>query len=34
MAEENPLRKIRIEKITLNVGVGKDEETMKRGLKQ
>jgi len=33
MAEENPLRKIRIEKITLNVGVGKDEETMKRGLK-
>lgn len=33
MAEENPLRKIRIEKITLNIGVGKDEETMKRGLK-
>ncbi len=33
MAEENPLRKIRVEKITLNIGVGKEEETMKRGLK-
>lgn len=32
-SENNFMRKIEIEKITLNVGVGKDEETMKKGLK-
>ena len=29
----NPMRKIRIEKITLNIGAGKDEDILKRGLK-
>jgi large subunit ribosomal protein L5 len=29
----NPMREIRIEKITLNVGSGKDEDLLKRGLK-
>ncbi len=29
----NPMRQIRIEKITLNIGAGKDEDLLKRGLK-
>ncbi|MBI4152885.1 50S ribosomal protein L5 [Candidatus Woesearchaeota archaeon] len=29
----NPMRKIRIEKITLNVGAGKDEDKLKKGMK-
>ncbi len=29
---ENPLRKIRIEKLTLNVGAGKNEDLLKKGL--
>ena len=29
---QNPLRKIRIEKITLNVGAGKNEDLLKKGL--
>lgn len=31
--KSNPLRKIRIAKVTLNIGAGKDEDLMKRGLK-
>ncbi|MFA6461608.1 MAG: 50S ribosomal protein L5 [Candidatus Woesearchaeota archaeon] len=31
--QENPMREIRIAKITLNIGAGKDEEHLKRGLK-
>ncbi|MCK4589277.1 MAG: 50S ribosomal protein L5 [Nanoarchaeota archaeon] len=30
---ENSMRKIRIEKVTLNVGVGKDEDKLKKGKK-
>lgn len=30
---DHPMRRIRIEKITLNIGAGKDEEELKRGLK-
>lgn len=30
--EENPMRKIKIAKITLNIGAGKDEGLLKRGL--
>src|SRR3989344_440575 len=30
---QNPMRNIRVEKITLNVGAGKDEEKLKRGVK-
>ena len=33
MNENNPLRKIRIAKLTLNIGVGKNEEMLKKGLK-
>ncbi len=33
MNKANPMRKIRIEKITLNVGAGKDEDKLKKGLK-
>ena len=33
MNNDNPMRKIRIEKITLNVGAGKDEEVLKKGIK-
>ena len=34
MAEnQNPMRKITVEKITLNVGAGKDENTLKKGIK-
>ena len=29
---KNPMRKIRVEKITLNIGAGKDEEKLKRGI--
>jgi large subunit ribosomal protein L5 len=29
----NPMRRIRIEKITLNVGAGKDEDKLKRGMR-
>ena len=29
----NPMRKIKIEKITLNIGVGKNEELLKKGMK-
>ena len=32
-ANNNPMRNIRIEKITLNIGAGKDEELLKRGVK-
>lgn len=31
--QKNPMREIRIAKITLNVGAGKDEDHLKRGLK-
>lgn len=31
--QDNPMREIRITKITLNVGAGKDEDLLKRGLK-
>ncbi|MBS3139401.1 50S ribosomal protein L5 [Candidatus Woesearchaeota archaeon] len=31
--QNNPLREIKIAKITLNVGAGKDEEMLKKGLK-
>lgn len=30
---DNPMRKIRIEKITLNIGAGKDPNVLKKGLK-
>lgn len=30
---QNPMKKIRVEKVTLNVGAGKDEEKLKRGIK-
>ena len=33
MNENNPLRKIRISKLTLNIGVGKNEEMLKKGIK-
>lgn len=33
MADENKMKAIRIEKVTLNVGAGKDEEMLKKGLK-
>lgn len=32
MANNNVMRKVRIEKITLNVGAGKDEDRLKRGV--
>lgn len=32
-AAQQPMKEIRIAKITLNIGVGKDEEVMKKGLK-
>ncbi len=32
-SKENPSREIRINKITLNIGAGKDEDHLKRGLK-
>jgi len=32
MANANPMRKIRISKITLNVGAGKNEDLLKKGL--
>ncbi|MFC1801122.1 50S ribosomal protein L5 [Nanoarchaeota archaeon] len=33
MNENNPMRKIRIEKVTLNIGAGKDGERLKKGVK-
>lgn len=30
---ENPMRKITVEKVTLNIGAGKDENTLKKGIK-
>lgn len=30
---QNPMKRIRVEKVTLNVGAGKDEEKLKRGVK-
>ena len=33
MNEQNPLRQVRIAKLTLNVGVGKSEEMLKKGIK-
>ncbi len=33
MNENNPLRKIGISKLTLNIGVGKNEEMLKKGIK-
>ncbi len=33
MSKENIMRKIKIAKVTLNVGAGKDEDLLKRGLK-
>lgn len=30
---QNPMRKISVEKITLNIGAGKDENTLKKGIK-
>ncbi len=33
MEKQNPMREIRIEKVTLNIGVGKDEDLLKRGIK-
>jgi len=32
-AKENPMRKVKIEKITLNIGSGKDENMLKKGIK-
>lgn len=31
--ETNPMREIRIEKVTLNIGAGKNQDTLKKGLK-
>jgi len=33
MAEENPMKKIRIAKLTLNVGAGKSEDVLKKSIK-
>ncbi len=30
---ENPMKKVRIDKVTLNIGAGSDQETLKKGLK-
>lgn len=31
--QDNPMRRIKVAKVTLNIGVGKNEETLKKGLK-
>ncbi len=33
ITKKNPMRGIRVEKITLNIGAGKDEDILKRGIK-
>lgn len=33
MADDNPMRKIKIDKVTLNIGAGKDQKVLEKGMK-